>query len=139
MPLLFQAGRAQAQHVDRHAGICARVRRGQLYVGEITAREAAQTAEQATQVDLQNKAKQLEADVREYEMKLQRFQGELGQYERAVETTFRKIEASIGRRKESLRMLTFDRNRLQERADRARRALLHGTKATPSINPLSGY
>ena len=82
---------------------------------EIAAREASQTASDATNVALQNKARQLEKEVQEYQSVIAKYQSDLQSYSQQVDAALSNQGVLTESVAAKIRMLAFDKERHESR------------------------
>jgi hypothetical protein len=81
---------------------------------EITAQEASQTSQLATDVAIQNQAKDVETQVNQFQSALVRYREEINGFSAELRGTLEEIRIEAEVMANKLRMLQFDRNRLKE-------------------------
>lgn len=102
----------------------------------VTAQEAAQTAENATTVALQNKARTLEAAISDYAQELTLFQVKVALHGNEVEAALGQINAENIARQRKLRMLQSDRATITRMYQEQRARYMRSFKSRRPLSPI---
>lgn len=114
---------ARADWEARYAAYQAAVQRN-FQQAEIAAREAAQIASQATEVDVANKARGLEAAISLYQAQLQKHREDVETYNAEVQSSLAKFQAEHAARQDLIRSMNYDMSRIRTRYKEARSAFM---------------
>lgn len=102
----------------------------------ITAQEAGQTAENATNVAVQNKARTLEAAISDYAQELTLFQAKVALHSAEVEAALGQINAENIARQRKLRMLQSDRATITRMYQEQRARYMRSFKSRRPLSPI---
>ena len=86
---------------------------------EITAQEAAQTAQQETEVNIRNAAETIRAAIEQYASSLNRFSGEIEVYRQNVASLLEQLVSESQVMGNKLRSMEFDRQRLERKYEKS--------------------